>query len=138
MRENTPSTPDDGDAADESFDGAQIDPSASSASRAAAHRGREGQRGAPGWTQRLSLQGKLARALVVALALLVALLVVLPHAAFTVPPGIARWLTPAPTVTPQPGHLSTGQWEQVAGPPVQAGGRSGRSGGFPGRPLDCL
>jgi hypothetical protein len=73
MRENTPSA-DDGDAADESFDGAQIDPIASSASsastastastasRAAAHRGLEGQRGAPGWTQRLSLQGKLARA----------------------------------------------------------------------------
>ncbi|HEY7021564.1 MAG TPA: hypothetical protein VH349_10640 [Ktedonobacterales bacterium] len=31
-------------------------------------------------------------------------------------------LTPAPTATPQLGHFSVGQWEQVAGPPVQASG----------------
>jgi hypothetical protein len=66
------------------------------------------------------LPGKLARALVVALALLVALLVVLPHFALTVPPAIVRLLTPAPAATLQPGHFIAGQWEQVSGPPVQA------------------
>ncbi len=120
MRKNTPSAADDGDAADESFDGAQIKPMASSAPGTAAHLGPEGPMAAPGWTQRLSMRGKLARALVVALALLVVLLVVLPHSTLTVPPAIARLLTPAPTAPPQPGHFTTDSWEQVAGPPVQA------------------
>jgi hypothetical protein len=59
MRKNTPSSADDGDAADdssESFDGAQIEAIASSAPGSTR-----------GWTQRLSLLGKLARALVAAL-----------------------------------------------------------------------
>ena len=51
--------------------------------------------------------------------MLVALLVLLPRSSFTLPPAIARLLTPAPTATPQPGHFTAGQWVQVAGPPVQ-------------------
>jgi hypothetical protein len=106
----------------ESFGGAQIERMASGASKApreAAHLGLERPLIAPSWMKRLSTRGKLSRALVVALALLVALLVVLPRSTITLPPGIARLLTPAPTQTPQPGHFTVGQWEQVSGPPVQ-------------------
>jgi hypothetical protein len=123
MRKNTQSGADAAaDESYESFGGAQIERMASGASKApreAAHLGLERPLIAPSWMKRLSTRGKLSRALVVALALLVALLVVLPRSTITLPPGIARLLTPAPTQTPQPGHFTVGQWEQVSGPPVQ-------------------
>ena len=122
MRKNTQSSADDGDAAEESFDGGRIEAMASSGSGKAARLGAERSATAPGWTKRLSTRGKLARALITALAVLVALIVLLPHPAFTLPPEIARLLTPAPTATPQPGHFGAGQWEQIAGPPVQTAG----------------
>src|SRR5215467_3928358 len=89
MRKNTRSSADDGDA-DESLDDAHIEPVASSALRKVVSPGAEGLVTAPGWMKRLSLRGKLARALIVALVLLVALLVVLPHSAVTLPPAFAR------------------------------------------------
>jgi hypothetical protein len=72
----------------------------------------------PGWAKRLSVRGKLARALTVALALLVALAVLLPRPTFTLPPQLTRLLTPAPTRTPTPGQFSTGAFESVPLPVV--------------------
>src|SRR5262249_18348531 len=73
---------------------------------------------APGWTKRLSVRGKLARALIAALAVLVALAVLLQRSAAPLPPPIARLLTPAPTRTPTPGQFSTGAFESVPLPVV--------------------
>jgi hypothetical protein len=72
-----------------------------------------------GWTKRLTTHGKAVRALVIVLVIIVVLVILLPHPTVTLPSGIARLLTPAPTQTPQPGRFSTGEWEPVAGPPVQ-------------------
>jgi len=124
MRKNTPSAAGDGDAADESVDGGRIEAMASSPSSEPEQSERssaEGPVAAPDWTKRLSTRGKLARALIVALAVLVALVTLLPRSTFTLPPGIARLLTPAPTQTPLPGAFTTGPWEQISGPPVPAG-----------------
>jgi photosystem II stability/assembly factor-like uncharacterized protein len=69
---------------------------------------------APGWTQRLSLRGKLARAFIVALAMIVALIVLLPRSTFTLPPQLTQLLTPAPP------SFSTSAFERVH-PPVDPG-----------------
>jgi hypothetical protein len=74
---------------------------------------------APDWTKRLTTRGKMVRTLVIAVVLIAALVVLLPHPTFSLPPDLARLLTPAPTQTPQPGRFSTDEWEPVAGPPVQ-------------------
>jgi photosystem II stability/assembly factor-like uncharacterized protein len=124
MGKNTQSAADEADAADESFDGGRIEAMASSASsepEKAEHVGADGPVTAPGWTKRSSTRSKLVRALIVALAVIVALVALLPRPTFTLPPGIARLLTPPPTQTPQPDRLTTGSWEQVAGPPIPAG-----------------
>jgi hypothetical protein len=73
---------------------------------------------APGWTKRLSARGKLARALVVALAMLVTLAVLLLRSAAPLPPQIAKLLTPAPTRTPTPGQFTTGAFEPVPPPDI--------------------
>jgi hypothetical protein len=115
------------DGANESFDGVRIEALAPGPSREpdqpdqGTRSNPDGSATAPGWTKRLSTRGKLARALIVALAVLVALLVLLPRSTFTLPPAIARLLTPAPTQTPLPGAFTSGPWEPVAGPPVPAG-----------------
>jgi hypothetical protein len=72
----------------------------------------------PSWTQRLSLRGKLARALIVALAVLITLAVLFPRSAVPLPPPIARLLTPAPTQTPRPGQFAAGEFEPVPLPVV--------------------
>src|SRR5262245_5670243 len=59
-----------------------------------------GSASVPDWAKRLSVRGKLERALVVTLTVLVAVLVVLSQATVTLPPQIARLLTPAPTRIP--------------------------------------
>jgi hypothetical protein len=56
--------------------------------------------------------------LVVTLTVLIAVIVVLSQATFTLPPPIARLLTPAPTRTPTPGQFSTGAFEPVPLPDV--------------------
>src|SRR5689334_18814370 len=115
MRKNTQSAADDADSADESFDGVQIE---AIASRPFSEPDQldlqerlrpDTPLAALGWTKRLSLRGKLARALVMALAVIVALIALLPHASLTLPPQITRLLTPAPTQTQAPGRLSAGQ-----------------------------
>ena len=90
----------------------------SSASDQPDHSATEGPTLTLGWAKRLSMRGKAARALVTALVVIAAL-VVLPHPTFILPPGNARHQTLAPVQTPQSGRFSTGEWEQVAGPPVQ-------------------
>jgi hypothetical protein len=72
----------------------------------------------PSWTKRLSLRGKLARALIVALAMIIALAVLFPRSAVPLPPPLARLLTPAPTQTPRPGQFSAGEFEPVPLPVV--------------------
>jgi hypothetical protein len=124
MRKNTQSAADDADA-DESFEGVQIEAIASRPSSEPDQSERfspERALAAPSWTKRLSRRGKLARALVVALAMVVALIAFLPHANFTLPPQITRLLTPAPTQTRTPGRLTAGQLEQIPTPtaPVAA------------------
>jgi hypothetical protein len=114
MRKNTQSA-DDADAAEESFDGVRIEPIGP---EEGARSGANGGTLAPGWTKRLSTRGKLARALVAALAVIVALIAFLPHATFTLPPQITRLLTPVPTHTPTPGRFSAGQLEQFLLPAV--------------------
>jgi hypothetical protein len=59
------------------------------------------------------VRGKLARALIVALAVMVIVIVVLPRTSVTLPPPIARLLTPAPTPTPRPGQFTAGEFEPV-------------------------
>ena len=98
------------DDGDDSFDDVRVEPIAP---------GERAQRGAnqsvlaPDWTKRLSTRGKLARALIAALAVIVAVIVVFPRTNFTLPPQITRLLTPAPTQTPTPGRFTTGAFEQV-------------------------
>jgi hypothetical protein len=124
VRKNTQSAADDGDDADDSFDGGQIEAMASSGSSAsgkAPHVGPEEPVTTPDWTKRLSRRGKLARALIIALVLAVGLITLLPRLSLTLPSGIAWVLTPAPTHTPRPGVITSGPWEPVVGPPVQAG-----------------
>jgi hypothetical protein len=109
MDEKTHSSPDNTHDTDESFDGMRIEeiaPRPSSEPDEPARSSAEGRVAAPDWTKRLSTWGKLARALVVALAVLVALLVLLPRSTFTLPHGIARLLTPAPTPPPLPGAFT--------------------------------
>jgi len=121
MGENTQSAAENGDAADESLDGVRIEAIASSVSsdpEKAEHA--DGPVSAPGWTRRISTRGKLARALIIALAV-IAMLVTLLRPTFTVPPGIARLLTPVPTQTLLPGAFMSGPWEQISGPPIPAG-----------------
>src|SRR6476660_9476039 len=90
----------------------------SSASDQPDHSAKEGPTLTLGSAKRLSMRGKAARALVTALVVIAAR-VVLPHPTFILPPGNARHQTLAPVQTPQSGRFSTGEWEQVAGPPVQ-------------------
>jgi hypothetical protein len=115
MRGDKKPAPDDLNEADESFDGVRIEPIGPAEGAGSVANG-----GAltPGWTKRLSTRGKLARGLVVALAVIVALVTFLPRANFTLPPQITRLLTPAPTLTPTPGRFSAGQLEQVPLPVV--------------------
>jgi hypothetical protein len=106
---------------DESLDDLQVE-AITSLSKASDQRHRsaaEEPAAAPGWTKRLPTRGKVTRALVTALVVIAALVILLPHPTFTLPPGVARLMTPAPTQTPLPGRLSTGEWEPVAMPPVQ-------------------
>jgi hypothetical protein len=124
MGEKTHSSPDNTHDADESFDGMRIEeiaPRPSSEPDEPERSSAEGPVATPDWTQRLSTRGKLARVLIVALAVLVALFALLPRSTFTLPPGIARLLTPAATQTPLPGAFTSGSWEQVPGPPVPVG-----------------
>jgi hypothetical protein len=106
------------DEADDALDGVRVEPIApneqkeSSANQSIS---------ALSWTKRLSTRGKLARALIAMLAVLVALLVVLLRTSFTLPPQITRLLTPAPTQTRSPGRLSAGQLEQVPTPDCPRG-----------------
>jgi hypothetical protein len=106
---------------DESLDDVQVEAitAISNAPDLPGHSAAEESAAAPGWTKRLSTRGKVARTLVIALAVIVALVVLLPNPAFTLPPGIVRRLTPASTQTPLPGRFSTGDWEPVARPPIQ-------------------
>jgi hypothetical protein len=63
----------------------------------------------PGWTKRLSGRGKAARALSIALAVLVALVVLLPHSTSSLPPPIPQLLTQIPRLlTPAPAAFTTG------------------------------
>jgi hypothetical protein len=73
---------------------------------------------APGWTKRVSTRGKLARGLIITLAVIVAVVVVLPRTSVTLPPQIVRLLTPAPTQTPTPGQFTVGEWEAAPAPSV--------------------
>ncbi len=103
-------SPDDGD---DSFDDVRVEPIAPIAPGERAQRGANQSAPTPDWTKRLSTRGKLARALIAALAVIVAVIVVLPRTNFTLPPQITRLLTPAPTQTPTPGRFTTGAFEQV-------------------------
>ncbi|HEV2236975.1 MAG TPA: sialidase family protein, partial [Ktedonobacterales bacterium] len=67
---------------------------------------------APGWPRRHSVRGKASRALIIALAVIVALAVLLPRPTFTVPPQITRLLTPVPPA------FTTGAFEPVPRPVV--------------------
>jgi hypothetical protein len=66
----------------------------------------------PGWTKRLSVRGKLARALIIALAVLVALAVPLLRGAAPLPPQLTQLLTPTP------GQFTTAAFESVPLPVV--------------------
>jgi hypothetical protein len=113
--EQEPATSHPDDDADEWFDGARVEPIASGART---HSGASGSAAAPDWTRRLSARGKLARALIVALAVIVALIALLAHSNYTLPPQIGRLLTPAPTQTPTPGNFTAGPLEQISLPAV--------------------
>jgi len=125
MREKSPSpahgSDDSDDPLEESLDGVWIETitSTSSASHQPDHSAADRRTVSPTWTMRLSTRGKAARTLIIALAMIVALVVLLPNPAFPLPSEAARRLTPAPTQTPHLGRFSTGDWEPVAGPPVQ-------------------
>jgi hypothetical protein len=114
-RDHEPTT---GGADDDTFDGVRIEPIEPIAVIEPGQFTGGNASPAPDWTKRISTRGKLARALIATLAVLVALVLVLPRASFTLPPGIARLLTPVPTQTPQPGRFTAGQLEQVMVPPV--------------------
>jgi hypothetical protein len=103
----------DGD--DESFDDVRVEPIAPGEQ---ASRGVNQHTPAPDWTKRISTRGKLARALIATLAVIVVLIVVLPRTSFTLPPQVTRLLTPAPTQTPTPGHFTAGEFEQIPLPAV--------------------
>jgi hypothetical protein len=103
------------DADGDSFDEARVEPIAVDDLK---HPDARGNVPAPGWMKRLSPRGKLARALIVAVAVIVALVVLLPRPALTLPPQITRLLTPAPTQTSMPGRFIADQFEQVPMPPV--------------------
>jgi hypothetical protein len=100
---------------EESFDDVRIEPIAPSER---VPPGEKQSATAPDWTKRLTTRGKLARALIAALAVIVVLVVVLTRTAFTLPPQITRLLTPAPTQTPTPGRFTTGEFEQIPLPIV--------------------
>ena len=106
---------------DQSLDGVRIEPITpiSTASDQPRHSAAEEPAATPGWTKHLTTRAKVARTLVIALVVIATLAVLLPHPTVTLPPGIARLLTPAPTQTPQPGKFTTGPLEPVSGPPVQ-------------------
>jgi hypothetical protein len=112
--EKEPATPwpDDADGA---FEGVVIEPIKPDEQ---ASRGPTRSAPAPHWSKRLTTKGKLARALVVTLMVIVAVIVVLSQTTFTLPPQITRLLTPAPTQTPTPGRLITGASETVPFPVV--------------------
>jgi hypothetical protein len=124
MGKNTQSAGDDTDDVEKPLTDARVEAIASGSSSEAAppdHASADEGGGVPSVTKRLSQRGKVARALIVALALLVALLALLPHPTFTLPPALARLLTPAPTPTPLPSAFTTGSWDEVPGPPIPAG-----------------
>ncbi len=98
------------DDSDDSFDDVRVEPIAPGEG---AQRSASQSVPAPDWTKRISTRGKLARALIAALAVTVAVIVVLPRTNFTLPPQITRLLTPAPTQTPTPGRFTTGAFEQI-------------------------
>jgi hypothetical protein len=105
------------DDGDDSFDEVRVEPIAPGER---ARRNVSQSVPAPDWTKRISTRGKLARALIAALAVVVAVIVVLPRTNFTLPPQITRLLTPAPTQTPTPGRFTTGAFEQVPLPHIPA------------------
>lgn len=113
--------PGDSEDIDASFDGVRVEPLASGEVSGPEQSKKGGLAAAPDWTKRISARGKVARALIAALAVIVALAVLLPRANVALPPVVARLLTPAPTQTPQPGRFNSGQWERVHGPPVPSG-----------------
>ncbi|HEY7020830.1 MAG TPA: sialidase family protein [Ktedonobacterales bacterium] len=115
MREGNKPDVHSADDGDDSFDEVRVEPIAPGER---AQRGEKKSVPAPDWTQRISTRGKLARALIAALAVTVAVIVVLPRTNFTLPPQITRLLTPAPTQTPTPGRFTTGAFEQVPLPNV--------------------
>jgi hypothetical protein len=106
---------------DASVDGVRVEPVASSEVRGPEQPNRASPATAPDGTTRLSPRGKVARALIATLAVIVALAVLLLRTNVALPPVVARLLTPAPTPTPPPGHFMSGHWEQVHGPPVPPG-----------------
>jgi photosystem II stability/assembly factor-like uncharacterized protein len=105
-------SPEDGD---DSFDDVRVE---SIAPGEQAQRRAHQSAPAPDWTKRISTRGKVARALIAALAVIVAVIVVIPRTNFTLPPQITRLLTPAPTQTATPGRFTTGAFEQVLLPDV--------------------
>jgi hypothetical protein len=122
MRKKSPSSADGADEfSDESLDDVLVE-AITPISSGPAPPGRSAAEGsllAPDWAKRLTARGKAARTLIIALAMITALAVVLPHPAFTLSAVNARHPPLAPTLTPQPARFSTGDWEPVAGPPVQ-------------------
>lgn len=122
MRKKSQSPPGSADEfSDKLLDDAQVEAITpiSNASDHPNHSAAEESAATPDWTKRLTKRGKAARVLVIALVMIAALVVLLPRPAFILPPGLARYMTPAPTQTPLPGRFSTGEWEPVARPPVQ-------------------
>jgi photosystem II stability/assembly factor-like uncharacterized protein len=105
----------DPDGADESLESVRVEPIAPDE---VVYPGARRSASAPGWTKRISTRGKLARALVIALAALVALVVIFPRTNVSLPPAVARLLTPAPTQTPTPGRFTAGEFEQISIPDV--------------------
>jgi hypothetical protein len=124
MGTNTQSAGDDTDDAEKPLIDARVEAIASGSSSEPAppdHASADERGGVLAFTRRLSQRGKLTRALIVTLALLVALLALLPHPTLSLLPALARLLTPAPTPTPVPGAFTTGSWDEVPGPPIPAG-----------------
>jgi photosystem II stability/assembly factor-like uncharacterized protein len=115
MRERKEPDVQSADDGDGSFDDVRVEPIAPGER---AQRGANQSAPAPDWTKRISTRGKLARAVIAALAVVVAVIVILPRTNFTLPPQITRLLTPAPTQTPTPGRFTTGEFEQVPLPEV--------------------
>ncbi len=115
MREDQEPLTGEPDDADDAIENVRVEPIAASEAN---DDGATAHTPGPDWTKRISTRGKLARGLIAALAVIVALIVVLPRTTFTLPPQISRLLTPAPTQTPTPGHFTTGQWEAVPTPSV--------------------